>query len=62
MNEEELKKKEYDPFGMEWELEMLKFKKQELVEFLRGILKEKFKLESSLKEAVQNARMEQDIN
>ena len=32
------KKEEYKPFGMEWELELMKFKKQGLVEMLRGAL------------------------
>jgi|SRR5690606_9116531 len=37
----------YRPFGAEWELEMLKFKKQDLVEMLRASLKKNKDYESS---------------
>ena len=41
-------KEEYKPFGTGWELEMLKFKKQELVGMLRGTMEKN--LEKSLAE------------
>lgn len=37
----------YEPFGAEWELNMLQFKKQELVEMLRGSFKKIKEYESN---------------
>jgi len=35
------KQKEYEPFGPEWEKELMKWNKKMLIDFLRKLLKEK---------------------
>jgi len=37
----------YEPFGMEWELEMMEMRKQNLVEMLRAALKENIELKEN---------------
>lgn len=48
---------EYKPFGMEWELEMLKFKKQDLVEFLRGALSKNSEIISKIEEMIEDYKV-----
>ena len=45
-------KEEHKPFGMEWELEMLKFKKQELVEILRTSMQKNLQIKEMIDEMI----------